>query len=152
MALKAGNPCLVADNNSPHFNWQAVDVNFADSAGVIATPDAVVEVAAGEGIEVLGTKILIAGTTNANLDIGILTAAGAEGDADGFCDGIDLDDAAGTLEAAAGAYTQVGGGIYWNVSGATQYLAITGETAAAAAGAIRIFYRTHCPPLASNLD
>ena len=117
-----------------------VDVDYAlNGTGVTATPDAFVPVYNGEFIQCYGLEILTAGTTNADLDVGILTAAGGAGDVDGFIDGANVDGAAGTLVAAGGAYAVAGG--YLNASGATQYLAGTNLTAANAAGKVRIFYK-----------
>jgi hypothetical protein len=125
-----------------------VDVDYArNGTGALANPDAFVPVYNGEWINVYGLEILTAGTTNADLDVGILTAAGDPGDIDGFIDGANVDGVAGTLVAANGAYSLAGG--YVNASGATQYLAGTNLIAANAIGKVRVFYEKKSLPTAA---
>ena len=149
MALLANNPHLTEKvyESGTIGGIDYVDVDFDETAGVIATPSALIPVYNGEYVQVYGCEILKAATATANMVVGILTAAGAEGDADGFIGSVDLDGTAGTLSAAGGALAAAAG--YVNVSGATQYVAATFDTAAPATGKVRIFYQKRALPVGS---
>jgi hypothetical protein len=148
MALSTGNPHITGVDYRANTagGVSFVDIDYAaNGEGALASPDAFVPVYNGEWINVYGAEILTPGTATADLDVGIVTAAGAAGDVDAFIDGLQADAAAGTLTAANGTASLAGG--YVNASGATQYLAGTNLIAANAIGKIRVFYEKKSLPI-----
>lgn len=118
----------------PGREYQAVEVDSSLSTVAQTAPRQLVPIYDNEGIEVVGVVGVTAGSTNAVINIGVYTAAAAEGDLDYFLDSVDV--AADTFYPAGATGTQ-----YINVTGATQYLAVTSETADDAAGKYRVIFR-----------